>query len=179
MVTNSEGSKDEATMVAHSVAADMVRIARKYKNFMPTVEGCQDEVERQLILSDYVVTAKSYILYRAERAKLRDLGIVVSDEVKKLTEKSAKYFKGNDLGYFVYSRSYSRWIEKEGRRETWIETVDRYIAFMKENLGNKLSTKEYAEIQEEILKQEVMPSMRLMQFAGDPARRCNVTGYNC
>lgn len=179
MVTNSEGSKDEATMVAHSVAADMVRIARKYKNFMPTVEGCQDEVERQLILSDYVVTAKSYILYRAERAKLRDLGIVVSDEVKKLTEKSAKYFKGNDLGYFVYLRSYSRWIEKEGRRETWIETVDRYIAFMKENLGNKLSTKEYAEIQEAILKQEVMPSMRLMQFAGDPARRCNVTGYNC
>jgi len=179
MVASSEGSEGEATMVAHQVAADIVRIARKYKNFMPTVEGCQDEVERQLILSDYVVTAKSYILYRAERAKLRDLGITVSTEVRELTEKSAKYFKGNDLGYFVYLRSYSRWIGDEGRRETWIETVDRYIAFMKENLGNKLSQKEFDEVREAILKQEVMPSMRLMQFSGDPARRCNVTGYNC
>jgi len=60
MTASSEGSMDEATMVAHQVAADMLRIARKYRNFMPTVEGCQDEVERQLILSDYVVTAKSY-----------------------------------------------------------------------------------------------------------------------
>ena len=179
MVASSEGSEEEATMVANKVASDMVRIARKYKNFLPTVEGCQDEVERQLILSDYVVTAKSYILYRAERARLRDLGITVSEEVKDLTEKSAKYFQGNDLGYFVYLRSYSRWISKEGRRETWIETVDRYISFMKENIGNKLSAKEYSEVREAILKQEVMPSMRLMQFAGDPARRCNVCAYNC
>lgn len=179
MIASNEGSKDEAIMVSHSVAADMVRIARKYKNFLPTVEGCQDEVERQLILSDYVVTSKSYILYRAERAKLRDLGIVVPDNVKKLSEESARYFKGNELGYFVYLRSYSRWIEEEGRRETWIETVDRYLDFMKENIGNKLSIKEYDEVREAILNHQVMPSMRLLQFAGKPARRCNVTGYNC
>ena len=37
MAETSEGSKEEALMVAHNVAADMVRIARKYKNFMPTV----------------------------------------------------------------------------------------------------------------------------------------------
>lgn len=179
MSASAEGSKEEAVMVAHQVAADMVRIARKYKNFMPTVEGCQDEVERQLILSDYVVTAKSYILYRAERAKLRDLGIVVPETVRQLSEESAKYFKGNDLGYFVYLRSYSRWISEEGRREVWIETVDRYISFMKENLGKKLSEKEYNEVRDAILNHQVMPSMRLLQFAGDPARRCNVTGYNC
>ena len=179
MSASNEGSKEEAVMVSHSVVSDMVRIARKYKNFMPTVEGCQDEVERQLILSDYVMTSKSYILYRAGRAKLRDSGIVVSDDVKKLSEESAKYFKGNELGYFVYLRSYSRWIEKEGRRETWIETVGRYIDFMKENIGKKLSEEEYDEIKEAILNHHVMPSMRLLQFAGEPARRCNVTGYNC
>jgi ribonucleoside-diphosphate reductase alpha chain len=179
MIEGPEGSEDEAAMVAHQVAADMVRIARKYKNFMPTVEGCQDEVERQLILSDYVVTAKSYILYRAERAKLRDLDVVVPEKVMELSEKSAKYFKGNELGYFVYLRSYSRWIGEEGRRETWIETVDRYMDFMKENIGNKLSAKEYDEVREAILNHQVMPSMRMMQFAGEPARRCNVTGYNC
>ena len=179
MTATHEGSKDEAVMVAHRVAADIVRIARKYRNFLPTVEGCQDEVERQLILCDYVATAKAYILYRAERAKLRELGIVVPEHVKKLTEESAKYFKGNDLGYFVYLRSYARWVENEGRRETWIETVDRYISFMKENLGNKLTKKEYDELREAILKQEVMPSMRLMQFSGEAARRCNTCGYNC
>ncbi|MBI2617974.1 ribonucleoside-triphosphate reductase [Candidatus Kaiserbacteria bacterium] len=179
MVASNEGSKEESIMVAHRVASDMVRIARKYRNFMPTVEGCQDEVERQLILGDYVVTAKSYILYRAERAKLRELGIVVPERVKKLSEESAKYFKGNDLGYFVYLRSYARWVGEEGRRETWIETVDRYISFMKENLGTKLTAKEYTEIREAVLKQEVMPSMRLMQFAGDAARKCNVCAYNC
>ena len=50
---------------------------------------------------------------------------------------------------------------------------------MKENLGDKLSDKEYAELREAILNQEVMPSMRLMQFSGEPARRCNVVAYNC
>ena len=53
------------------------------------------------------------------------------------------------------------------------------MSFMKENLGKKLKSKEYEELREAILKQEVMPSMRLMQFAGPAARRCNVVAYNC
>ncbi|MBL7045498.1 MAG: ribonucleoside-triphosphate reductase [Parcubacteria group bacterium] len=179
MGATNEGSSEEAAMVAHRVVADMVRIARKYRNFMPTVEGCQDEVERQLILSDYVGTAKSYILYRANRAQLRDIGIKVPEHVKELTKNSQKYFGDNALGYFVYLRSYAKWIKEENRRETWIETVDRYVSFMKENLGKKLTTSEYEELRTAILKQEVMPSMRMMQFAGDPARRCNACAYNC
>jgi anaerobic ribonucleoside-triphosphate reductase len=71
MLASSEGSVEEAEVVAHKVAAEMMRIAKTYKNFLPTVEGCQDEVERQLMLSDYVATSKAYILFRAERAKLR------------------------------------------------------------------------------------------------------------
>ncbi len=179
MIVSGEGSEDEARMVAHKVAADVVRIAKKYRNFMPTVEGAQDTVEKELILSDYVGTAKAYILYRNERAKLREQNIEVPEHIKKLVEKSSKYFKNNQLGEFVYLRTYARWIPKEGRRETWIETVDRYISFMKENLADKLSSEEYNEIREAILKQEAMPSMRLLQFSGDPARRCNATAYNC
>jgi ribonucleoside-diphosphate reductase alpha chain len=178
-VQTGEGDREAAIMVAHRVATEMMNIAKKYKNFLPTVEGCQDEVERQLILSDYVTTAKAYILYRAEHAKMREELIEVPPHVKKLAEESAKYFAGNPLGEFVYLRTYSRWIESEGRRETWIETVDRYVNFMRENLGKKLSEKEYAMVREAILKQEVMPSMRLMQFAGEPARRCNTCAYNC
>ena len=71
MAATEEGSEEEAVMVAHQVIADLVRTARKHKDFMPSVEGIQDEVEKQLILSDYVKTSKAYILYRAERSKVR------------------------------------------------------------------------------------------------------------
>ncbi|MFA7309980.1 MAG: ATP cone domain-containing protein, partial [Candidatus Paceibacterota bacterium] len=179
MKAANEGSADEAVVVAHKVVGEMMRIAKTYKNFLPTVEGCQDEVERQLMLSDYVQASKSYILYRAEHSKIRKEQGEVPEHVKKLAEESKQYFKNNPLGEFVYLRTYARWIESEQRRETWIETVDRYVGFMKENLGEKLTKKEYAEIREAILKQEVMPSMRAMQFAGAPAKKCNTCFYNC
>ena len=179
MLASNEGSEDEAVVVAHKVAGEMMRIAKTYKNFLPTVEGCQDEVERQLMLSDYVAASKAYILYRAERSKIRKEQGEVPEHVRALTEESKKYFKSNPLGEFVYLRTYARWIESEQRRETWIETVDRYIGFMRENLGDKLTKKEYAEVREAILKQEVMPSMRAMQFSGEPAKKCNTCFYNC
>jgi ribonucleotide reductase alpha subunit len=179
MIASNEGSDDEAVVVAHKVAGEMMRIAKTYKNFLPTVEGCQDEVEKQLMLSDYVTTSKNYILFRAKRAEERKEQGSVPEHVKKLAEESKKYFKSNPLGEFVYLRTYARWVESEQRRETWIETVDRYVNFMKENLGKKLTDKEYAEVREAILKQEVMPSMRAMQFAGEPARKCNTCFYNC
>jgi len=179
MLASGEGSQDEAEVIAHKVSGEMMRIAKIYKNFMPTVEGCQDEVERQLILSDYVATSKAYILYRAERAKFRKEQGSVPGHVRELAEESKKYFKGNPLGEFVYLRTYARWLESEQRRETWIETVDRYVDFMKENLGGKLTKREYADVREAILKQEIMPSMRAMQFSGAPARKCNTCFYNC
>ncbi|MHB8483461.1 MAG: hypothetical protein ACYDBV_12135 [Nitrospiria bacterium] len=50
---------------------------------------------------------------------------------------------------------------------------------MKENIGYKLPKETYEEVREAILKQEVMPSMRLMWAAGDAARETNVCAYNC
>ena len=178
MIASKEGSEEEAELVAGKVLADLVRISRKYDNFVPGVEGIQDTVEKELILSEYVNTAKNYILYRQKRSELREKGFHVPEHVRKLVADSKKYFR-NPLGEFVYYRTYSRWIDAEGRRETWIETVDRYMNFMKDHLGKKLSTKEYAEVREGILKQEAMPSMRLMQFAGPAAKRTHTCAYNC
>lgn len=178
MIASNEGSPEEAEIVANKVYADLVRITKKYKTFVPTVEGVQDTVEKELILSEYVKAAKAYIIYRENRARLRALGVSVPPKVKKLAEESKKYFRSS-LGEFVYYRSYSRWIEKEERRETWIETVDRYVDFMKENLKDKLSGREYEEVREAILNHEAMPSMRLLQFAGKAARATNVCAYNC
>ena len=179
MMAAEEGSQEDAVLVAHQVASELGRFAKKYKSFLPTVEGMQDSVEKYLIVNDYVKAAKSYILYRDKRAQLRAAHVEVPEHVRKLAEESKKYFEGNTLGEFVYLRTYAKWIPEEGRRETWIETVDRYVDFMRENLGKKLTEKEYAEVRTGILKQEVMPSMRLMQFAGEPARRCNTCAYNC
>jgi ribonucleoside-diphosphate reductase alpha chain len=178
MLAGSEGSMDEALVVAHKVVVEIEGIARENKDFIPTIENIQDIVEKQLMLSDYVKTSKNYILYREERSRLRSHGVSVPERVKKLTDESKKYFR-NPLSEFVYYRSYAKWIEEEGRRETWIETVDRYINFMKEKLGDKLKDSEYSEVREAILKQEAMPSMRLMQFAGAAAEKTNVCAYNC
>jgi len=174
-----EGGAEDAALVAHQVAGELARFAKKYRNFLPTVEGIQDSVEKYLILNDFVKTAKSYILYRDKRAQMRSIKVDIAPHVQKLIDDSKKYFEGNPLGEFVYLRTYAKWIPEEGRRETWIETVDRYLAFMRENVGTKISEKEFAELREAILNQEVMPSMRLMQFSGDAARKTNVCAYNC
>lgn len=173
-----EGSMEEARVVANQVFAELIRIKRKFNNFIPTVEGCQDIIEQELMRGDYVKAAKHYVLYREERAKLRAVGVEVPENVRKLSHDSKKYFR-NALGEFVYYRTYSRWIDAENRRETWIETVDRYMSFMRDNVGNKLKDAEYSDIREYILNQWAIPSMRLLQFSGPAAKRTNVCGYNC
>lgn len=178
MLAAGEGSIKEAEKVAGRVFVELERIAKHHKSFIPTVEGIQDTVEQELMLADYIKTSKNYILYREERARLRSHSINVPTHVKKLTDESKKYFR-NPLSEFIYYRSYAKWIEEEGRRETWIETIDRYIDFMKGKIGDNLKESEYKEIREAILKQEAMPSMRLLQFAGKAAEKTNVCAYNC
>ncbi len=178
MLASGEGSEKEAGLVANKVYLDLIKISKQFKTFVPNIEGIQDAVEKALMVGDYIKTSKNYIIYREERARLREKGIKVPEKVRKLTEESKKYFK-NPLAEFVYYRSYSKWISEEGRRETWIETVDRYMGFMKENLGGKLKPAEYKKIREFILNQKSMPSMRLFWSAGKAARRCNACAYNC
>jgi len=75
---------------------------------------------------------------------------------------------------FIAKSRYARWLENEGRRETWSETVSRYM----ENVV-KISGPESFEIEEAILNLEVMPSMRAMMTAGPALTRDNTSGYNC
>lgn len=159
------------------------KVVSKLKNkfgakLLPGVEDIQDTVEEVLIKQGLNKVAKAYILYRSERAKLREAKKLVPKDVRKLAQESKKYFK-NPLAEFIYYRTYSRWIDSLGRRETWIETVDRYMDFMRENIGKKLTEDEYKEIRGAILNQEAVPSMRLMWGAGKAARKTNVTAYNC
>ena len=82
-----------------------------------------------------------------------------------------------DYQAFIHTSRYARWLEKEQRRETWAETVQRYmdnvvIPVMGEDSFVK-------QIEESILNLEVMPSMRAMMTAGKALDRDNTSGYNC
>ncbi len=85
----------------------------------------------------------------------------------------------NDASEFVYTRTYSRWIDNVNRRETWEETVNRYINFIKEERGSAIPPKVLRKMQQKILNLEVMPSMRALWAAGDAARADNTCMYNC
>ena len=78
--------------------------------------------------------------------------------------------------YIAVSR-YARYLPEQQRRETWGETVDRYVNYFSEkfNLPTLLST----EIQEAIYSKNVMPSMRCLMTAGEALTRDNIAGYNC
>lgn len=179
MRSTGEFEEHASETVARTVEKRLLAKKTRNSSFTPTVEDVQDEVEIGLMLLGFLKSAKAYILYRAERTEKRRTTPEVPRRIRMLARESKKYFANNPLGELIYLRTYARWIPEEGRRETWVETVDRYMEFMRENLSDKLSEKEYEDVREAILNQEVMPSMRLMQFAGEPARRCNTCAYNC
>lgn len=178
MLASNEGEKKDAEMLAKKVSIKLNRIAARDKNFTPHVEKIQDMVEEELILGDFAKVAKAYILYRQKRAELRSQRGEVPKKVRELASESKKYFR-NALAEFVYYTTYSRWIPEERRRETWVETVSRYVDFMKENIGDALTPKEYAEIYEYMVSMKALGSMRLLWSAGKAARGTNVAAYNC
>jgi ribonucleoside-diphosphate reductase alpha chain len=89
----------------------------------------------------------------------------------------------NPYENFIALSRYARWLEKENRRETWGETVDRYFNFMVNQLETKHNYKPdpkvVAELRDAVFNRNVMPSMRSVMTAGSALERENVSGYNC
>lgn len=81
---------------------------------------------------------------------------------------------------FIHLSRYARWVEDKGRRETWEETVDRYMGFMCDvQCKGKVPKETREELRRAILGLEVMPSMRCMMTAGKALEIDNAAGYNC
>ena len=78
---------------------------------------------------------------------------------------------------FIAASRYARWLPEEGRRETWGETVWRYVSFWKDK--EYVTPEEATDLHEAILNLEVMPSMRCLMTAGAALERDNVAGFNC
>ena len=85
--------------------------------------------------------------------------------------------------HFIFISRYARWLEKEGRRETWEETVERYFKFFEEHLATHKNYNVDPALRQElktaILNLEIMPSMRSLMTAGEALKRDNTAGYNC
>jgi ribonucleoside-triphosphate reductase len=78
---------------------------------------------------------------------------------------------------YIHKSRYARYLPEEQRRETWRETVERYLNFWMDK--GLLSHKEANELYEDIYNLEVMPSMRALMTAGEALERDNVAGFNC
>jgi ribonucleoside-diphosphate reductase alpha chain len=89
----------------------------------------------------------------------------------------------NPYENFIALSRYAKWVEAEGRRETWGETVDRYFSFMTNHLKTNHNyipnEKLVAELKEFVFERNVMPSMRSVMTSGAALERDNVAGYNC
>src|SRR2546430_11438091 len=147
----------------------------------PTVEIVQDAVELTLQAAGEFEAAKAYILYRAEPANQRQER-PGPDQVRAAFAEADRFFP-TPIQKFQFFDKYSRFDYDKGRRETWIETVDRAVAFLHElvqtNTGADLGSEVYEHLRRMILEMKSMPSMRLLAMAGPPARRDSTAIYNC
>ena len=85
-----------------------------------------------------------------------------------------------DYSKYIHKSRYARWNEKAKRRETWEETVDRYMEFFGIIIkGDILTAEPYAALRNAIINMDVVPSMRSLMTAGKALERDNVAGYNC
>lgn len=85
---------------------------------------------------------------------------------------------------YVHLSRYARYRDDLGRRETWEETVDRYVDFFAKKVHDEkgqlvFDQIDWDEIRQAILDLKVMPSMRCLMTAGKALERDNVAGFNC
>ena len=83
----------------------------------------------------------------------------------------------NDYQSFIHKSRYARYIDDEKRRETWEETVHRYVDFFQDrcDLPEDISL----ELFNSIVNMDVMPSMRSLMTSGKALSRDHCAGYNC
>ena len=123
-VANEGGIKD-----AERVSDDVLKaLKKKYPmNHVLGIEDIQDIVEQQLILADYAKAAKGYILYRQERARLREERREIPERVKKLAEKSKNILKIRWANLFITVLIPAGWIRKTAARLGLKQSADIWI----------------------------------------------------
>lgn len=142
----------------------------------------QDIVEEELMESHRKDVAKKYILYRYERDKTREKRSKTTTH-RILSDQFISKYKHtpnpmNQLGSFVYYRTYSRWLPEENRREYWWETVRRSVEY---NCSLVPTTREEAEkLFDNIFHLRQFLSGRTFWVGGtDVSKSYPMSNYNC
>ncbi len=144
------------------------------------IEKIQDTVEEILIEHRCYKAAKAYILYRIEKEKERNDG---TWKEGLLTREFLSPYKHRpnpmeQLGSFVYTRTYSRYLPKVGRREFWWETVRRAVEY---NCSLAPTSREEAEkLYDNIYNMRQFLSGRTLWVGNTPvADAYPMANYNC
>ena len=168
---------DEAVQrVVDDVEAKLVRSGAEIVD----IEAIQDAVEEALFEQGRFKTAKAYILYRMEKEKTR--GVADWKEGLLSREFLSKYKHApspmGELGSFVYSRTYSRYIPQLNRREFWWETVRRAVEY---NCSLAPTTREEAEkLYDNIYNLRQFLSGRTLWVGQTPVSEAYpMANYNC
>lgn len=113
------------------VTEDVEKKAAAAGEEMIDIEKIQDMVEEALFEQHCYHTAKAYILYRIEKEKERANGNWKDGLLSREFLSPYKHAPNpmEQLGSFVYTRTYSRFLPRIGRREFWWETVRRAVEY--------------------------------------------------
>lgn len=144
--------------IARKVADDVTMVVEHNIEDV-SVEDIQDYVETAL-MQWAPEAAKAYILYRAERSKLR----AVDPDPKAIAD-------------YIHASKYAKYLPEEGRRETYAETVLRSMKMHLDKFPQM--EQEIDEAFSHVMAKRVLPSMRSMQFAGPAILQHNARMYNC
>lgn len=144
------------------------------------IETIQDTVEETLFEEQHYQTAKAYIRYRLEKEKERASG---GWKEGLLTSEFLSPYKHapnpmEQLGAFVYTRTYSRYLPRLGRREFWWETVCRAVEY---NCSLAPTSREEAQkLFDNIYHMRQFLSGRTLWVGGTPvADQYPMANYNC
>lgn len=175
-------SEETSGAVAEDITQRVINLLEHQEGSSPTVEDIQNRVEEQLMAAGHFEAARAYILYRREHHEARLKKPVDPEEAERI-RRNNQYFP-DPLQQFQFYDKYSRYREDLGRRETWEESVDRVINYLKGEVLAQVEEERipgdiWEELREAILWTESLPSMRVLQMAGPALWRCNVGAYNC
>lgn len=96
------------------------------------------------------------------------------EEVQELKE----YKFSNIASEITFLRTYSK-MKSNGDKETWKETITRYFNYLRSRFEDKLDPEILDKAFRFVLEGKVMPSMRLLQYAGEVIDKFEATVYNC
>lgn len=176
----SAATGDMGADVVSQVTSDVVKRLEESRQDIVDIEKIQDTVEEILIENKCYKAAKAYILYRIEKEKERNEGIWKEGLLSREFLSPYKHRPNpmEQLGSFVYTRTYARFLPKIGRREFWWETVRRAVEY---NCSLAPTSREEAEkLYDNIYNMKQFLSGRTLWVGNTPvAEAYPMANYNC